>query len=366
MDHLNRLFAGAARWLHRHFLGCLIGSYLLAAFFPQPGRALRGIAWRDPDLLGEATTVTLPMVLLAGLLFNAGLGIKTAELRHLFRSPLALLAGLAANLVVPIAYIFLVVAGLALWHNPGEVQEILVGLALVASMPIAGSSTAWAQNADGDLALSLGLVLASTFLSPWTTPAVLAAVGQLAHGDSGHALHSLATYGTGSFLLGCVLLPALAGMLTRGAIGERRLAAAAPGLKLVNSVNLLVLNYANASVALPQTVADPDWDFLAVLLAIVVSLCVLAFAAGYGLAWLLRSGVAQRASLMFGLGLNNNGTGMVLAAAVLADYPRVMLPILFYNLVQHLVAGTADAALLREQPPPGGVLAGVSKDRLNE
>ncbi len=52
------------------------------------------------------------------------------------------------------------------WHNPDEVQNILVGLALVASMPIAGSSTAWSQNADGDMALSLGLVLGSTLLSP--------------------------------------------------------------------------------------------------------------------------------------------------------------------------------------------------------
>jgi hypothetical protein len=29
-----------------------------------------------------------------------------------------------------------------LWHNPREVQEILIGLALIASMPVAGSSTA--------------------------------------------------------------------------------------------------------------------------------------------------------------------------------------------------------------------------------
>jgi len=33
----------------------------------------------------------------------------------------------------------------------------------------------------------------------------------------------------------------------------------------------------------------------------------------------------------------------VLAAATLAAYPRVLLPIIFYNLVQHLVAGAASA-----------------------
>jgi len=39
------------------------------------------------------------------------------------------------------------------------------------------------------------------------------------------------------------------------------------------------------------------------------------------------------------LGMNNNGTGLVLASLVLVSYPRVMVPIIFYNLVQHLVAG---------------------------
>jgi BASS family bile acid:Na+ symporter len=59
---------------------------------------------------------------------------------------------------------------MAAWHSNGEVQNILVGLALVASMPIAGSSTAWSQNASGDVTLSFGLVLGSTLLSPLTTP----------------------------------------------------------------------------------------------------------------------------------------------------------------------------------------------------
>ena len=48
---------------------------------------------------------------------------------------------------------------------------------------------------------------------------------------------------------------------------------------------------------------------------------------------------AQEASLMYGLGMNNNGTGLVLASVSLAAYPQVMLPIIFYNLVQHVVAG---------------------------
>ena len=45
---------------------------------------------------------------------------------------------------------------------------------------------------------------------------------------------------------------------------------------------------------------------------------------------------------MFGLGMNNNGAGLVLASMALAHHPQVLLPIILYNLVQHLVAGFVD------------------------
>ena len=112
-----------------------------------------------------------------------------------------------------------------------------------------------------------------------------------------------------------------------------------------------MLNYSNASVSLPWTVADPDWDFLVLTLAMVVGLCVVAFGSGWSLARLLRADAAQRTSLMFGLGMNNNGTGLVLASVALADHPRALLPIIFYNLVQHLVAGGVDAFITRTSSP---------------
>jgi BASS family bile acid:Na+ symporter len=113
-----------------------------------------------------------------------------------------------------------------------------------------------------------------------------------------------------------------------------------PFIKLINAIVLLLLNYSNASVSLPQAVADRDLDFLVVTLGITTGLCFTAFASGYGLSRLFKVDEADRVSLMYGLGMNNNGTGLVLASLALASYPRVMVPIIFYNLVQHLVAGT--------------------------
>jgi BASS family bile acid:Na+ symporter len=369
MDGQEGPLARLSHVVHKQLLWLLLGSYAIAACAPAPGLWIRDVSLGEVALAGARTRVSLSMVMLGSLLLNAGLGVDPGKIRVLLRSPGLLGAGLAANLLIPIAFILGVTRVMAGWHNADEVQNILVGLALVASMPIAGSSTAWAQNADGELTLSLGMVLSSTLLSPLTTPLALHSVGLMTTGDYADDLHELAAGGTGTFLALCVLMPSLLGIGLRRALGEARTAAARPRLKLANSAVLLVLNYSNASVSLPQAVADPDPDFLAVTLAIVVGLCVLAFAAGWSVSRLLKATPAQRTSLMFGLGMNNNGTGLVLASMALVDHPRVMLPIISYNLVQHLVAGVVDRLVCRTPTlrlggtPGTGVVGGPAHAR---
>lgn len=331
------------RMLHDHFFPLLVGSYAIAAAWPGPGLRLRGIELGVVRLGGESMGLTLPAVMLGLLLLNAGLGVRLAALRGLLTRPAPLLAGLAANLLIPVAFIVVVARSLALWHNPDEVQVILVGLALVASMPIAGSSTAWAQNAEGDLALSLGLVVSSTILSPVATPWALRAVGGLTRGDYAAGLRGLAAHGSGLFLFACVLVPTAAGILLRLALGERRAAAVRPWLRAINAIDLLVLCYSNAAAALPRALSRPDWDFLAAIVTVTGSLCLVAFASGWALGRLLGLGGPARTSLMFGLGMNNNGTGLVLASIALADHPGVLLPVIAYNLIQQVVAASVGA-----------------------
>ena len=348
-------------WIHHRLIAFLIAAYALAAFAPGFGLRIRSgeVSGSFP---GEPNfAVSFPTILLALLLFNAGLGVEPTRLKGLFRRSRMLCVGLAANLLIPLGFILAVSVGMSLWHNSGEVQSILVGLALIASMPVAGSSTAWSQNTDGDMALSIGLVLGSTLLSPLTTPAILHSVGWVAEGDFSTRLHELAAGGTSRFLLVCVLLPSVAGIATRCFIGPVCHARFRPALKLINSIALLILCYSNAAVALPGTVANPDWDFLGVMLAIVLGLCVLGFAAGGAIARCSGADPGQRASLMFGLGMTNNGTGLVLAATSLLQVPDVMLPVIFYNLIQHLVAGAAARWVLSDaNAQPGAIAAGAS------
>jgi BASS family bile acid:Na+ symporter len=352
MEAREGVLARGAEFVHRHFLWLLVAAYTVAAVAPASGLWMRQVSFGEAGLFGLRTELSLPSVMLALLLLNAGLGLPPGRLRKFARNPLVLVAGLLANLVIPILFIFGMSQTLHAWHNPAEVQCIVVGLAMIASMPVAGSSTAWSQNSNGDLVLSLGLVLLSTCLSPLTTPAVLRAVGWVASGVYADALEELAAGGTSSFMLGFVLLPSFAGICARSAVGEKPLLRAKPVLKLANSANLLLLCYSNAAVALPEAATRPDWDFLAIMLVIVLGLCALGFFSGWVIARLLGADEARRTSLMFGLGMTNNGTGLVLAGTALAHLPRVMLPVIFYNLVQHVVAAVTDRLMCRTPTIP--------------
>lgn len=337
----GRRSGGLKEFVHHHFLWLLIGAYALAAHWPQLGETIRRVSVNPFD---SGLVLSLPMVLLGVLLFNAGLGADPSEFKLVLRHPRMLLLGVAANVLVPVAVLILLALGLRCWPDPDEAQCLLVGLAVVAAMPVAGSSTAWSQNASGSAALSLGLVITSTMLSPLTTPVTLAVLKPLTTGQYTDVMGQLSGSGTGLFLLACVAVPSLAGMACRFFVGER-LYSLKPALKLINSLVLLLLCYANSSSVLPLIFRAPDWDFLALCLVAVGILCVTAFTAGWGLARMLRAGKSQTRSLTFALGMNNNGTGIVLACTSLAAFPGAVLPVLIYNLVQHIVAGGVNRRL---------------------
>ncbi len=337
-------------FVHRFFLPLLLLSYVLAGLLPGFGLALREISFGSVDLPGMGkTNVSLSIAMLSFLLFNAGLGIRAKELLVLKRKPEMLLVGFVANILIPIILVIAIRGLIGFWHNQDELHNLLVGLALIIAMPIAGSSTAWSQNANGNLSLSLGLVLLSTILSPLTTPVVLHTFGYMTAGDYSEDLHEMAQQGTNAFLCLTVVLPSIAGMVAHYLLGERATLKLKPYLKLANFVVLLLLNYSNASTSLPAAFKTPDWDFLIFILAMTSLVCSAAFGTGWLVSRILRADKSDKAALMFSLGMNNNGTGLVLAATALADHPSVMLPMIFYTLVQQVTAAIVDWKMFKSE-----------------
>lgn len=345
---IHRSLLAVQRWQ----LCLLLCVYALAALLPGPGLRIRDVpAGSVPWFHGGSVRLSLPSMMLAFLLLNAGFGTQVQELKHLATRLRCLGFGLAASVLGPILFAFAVSLLLMFWHDE-ERQNILVGLALIGTMPIAGSSTAWSQNAGGNLSLSLGLVLVSTLGSPLLTPLGLCLVGYMAQGDYAEHLRELASQGSTAILIVTVVAPSLLGLLLQRVLGSRARLAVLPALKLLNLIDLLLLNYANASSALPQAFGHPDWIFLVITFLSTTSVCVLSFGLGRLVAHWARADSTDELSLMFGLGMSNTGTALVLASAALPEHPDVIVPIVFYTLVQQITAGVVDA---RRRPLAVGV-----------
>lgn len=323
------------RFLHHHLLGCLLAAYALAVIVPGPGVGLRTLS------LGRVVGIDLglPLLSLSFLLLSAGLGASVGELRGVLRRPRLLVAGLIGNSLVPMVVLVLLSLVLSLWQEPEESQVILVALALVGAMPIAGSSTTWAQNTEGNVSLSLSLVLLSTLLSPLMLPLFLRAASRLTTGVYTTDLEILAQAGGGAFLVLSVVIPSCLGLLVRWWLGAARLRPWMPWIKVIALLDLLFLNYANAALSLPQVFAFPDYDFLLIILVVTGMMCLTGYWAGWHLPRWLGGGRPEQTSMSFAMGMSNNGTGLVLASTFVPQHALLLLPLILFNLLQQVVAG---------------------------
>jgi predicted Na+-dependent transporter len=286
--------------------------------------------------------VTIQLMLLALMLFCAALLTDFAQVRVVLRHPWILAAALVAVWLGP--SLLVLTAG---WVVPQLVDEaasagLLVGLVLVASMPVANSSVGWVQNGGGNLALGLALVVMSISLSPWATPGLLALLGQSLTPEAQAECERLVNHFSGWFFVVWVLLPTATGLACRYLVSPRRVARAAGWAILASAAALLLLNYINSAYALPKAARAP-----LPLVGVTVVLAVLLGAVGLGLAWLLarvlRLSNETRAALYFGLSMKHTGLALLLADAVLREKPLAILLIVMATLAQHVLAGLVQA-----------------------
>jgi predicted Na+-dependent transporter len=143
---------------------------------------------------------------------------------------------------------------------------------------------------------------------------------------------------SGLFFIVWVILPTLAGFLARIALTPERVAAAQAWLNLASASSLLLLNYINSALALPEIRQSPA-PLLAATALFAALLSVVGLVAGWLIAWLMRMKPETRIALMFGLSMKHTGLALILAGAVLANAPIATLMIVLATLMQHLLAG---------------------------
>src|SRR5438874_1831090 len=83
MDGYQEPLATLSHFVHKHFLWLMMGSYTVAAWSPSLGLSIRDVSIGEFALSGAKTRFSLPMLMLAFLLLNAGLGVKVGNIREM-------------------------------------------------------------------------------------------------------------------------------------------------------------------------------------------------------------------------------------------------------------------------------------------
>lgn len=328
------MHTNAASWL-RHRLGrAVVLSYALALILPAPGLWLR----RPQPLPPSHLTVHTAPLLLSLVLFSAGLQVPVRALGALLRHPKALLAGLVLHLAIPLTVVPFVAFLLRSTPDADGGSGLLTAMILVVAMPVAAGATVWTDKGEGDQPTMVGLVLASTLLSPLTTPVLLAALSPLLSGGYARTLAATGRLAQGGFALTAVVLPCAAGLLGALVLPARRLGRLITTVAPSAMAGSLVLTYVNASGALGSVLTRPRPLLFAAALAVAALVCLLSFVLGRVAARLLRLEAATASSLTLACGMNNSSASAVLITASLPDKPHLLLPVLAYGLLQKTAA----------------------------
>jgi BASS family bile acid:Na+ symporter len=282
--------------------------------------------------------LSLPLALLALMLFSAALLTDLSQIPSVWKQPVLLWVALLAVWIGPA--LLVVVAGYVIpWVVSGpETTGLLVGMALVAAMPVANSSVGWTQNADGNLALSLSLVVLSISLSPVVTPTMLSVLGMSLSPEEQNYCAALVNRFSGLFFIVWVVLPTSVGFACRYLAGPGRIARMTSWTTLISAMALLVLNYINSALALPEMYDSPA-SLLGTALLLAGGLSLVGLAVGWCLSLGLTLPAETQAALLFGLSMKHTGLALILAGAVLANQPLAILVIVLATFLQHLLAG---------------------------
>ncbi len=330
--------SGLTRLLSLNFIWLLLACYVCAVFSPSAGNWIRETVVVDNLLFGKPFTV--PLLLLSVLFFNIGIDLAG----HGFKSKAS---GSSVGVVVVGSWLIPV---LLLWAArplfahvlPETGRELYLGLVLVAAMPIANSSTAWRDNLGGDVGHSVLSLIWSTLLAPFVSVMIVTLLWL--DGSMGANLRETLSLRILAGLMGCVVVPIALGALfsrLRRKANTQEAATTSDLTKLINMSILLVLNYSNGALALPQAFGEQRYGQILLAFACVTTMC-----AGMLLAAKLISRwqkwpreVAKSAAL--GMSMKNTGTALVLGGSVLAPGSMAILIIVSYTLVQHLLVSAS-------------------------
>jgi BASS family bile acid:Na+ symporter len=258
--------------------------------------------------------------LFAWITFVMALSCKVADLQTTFRRPtLMLIILLLAHLVAP----WIVYKLGAFWFGAGS--PYIIGMVLFAAIPLGVSSIIWVGLSNGNVALTLALVVIDTLFSPLILPAVLAQFfGARLDFEYWQLFRDLSLM---------IVLPTTFGVLvnhwTKGSFREKIHPYATPSTKLAFML-VVMINVAAITPFMSELRAD-----LLKLVPVTLLVVVICYGLGF-LACLLPGRRSQITTLPYLAGMRNISLGIVVGLQYFG--PLAAVPVVLSILIQQPMA----------------------------
>ena len=267
--------------------------------------------------------ILIVLPILAVLMFDLGLVLTAGDFSRVLRRPKAAGVALLGQIVL------LPLLAWALARGFGLPPVFVIGVVLIACCPGGSSSNVFSRLAGGDVALSVTLTAASSIITLFTLPLVMAYVTQAVGASAGISLP------VGNLLkqnLLLMLLPVVLGMLTRHFFPGFAKSADRVLSKTVFPA-LLVL----VSVFYIQHRATIR-DNLGAVAVCATALIVLAACGAAVLARLFRLEGRQRRTVVIEVGMQNAAQAIAVASSpFIFNNNAIAIPAILYSLMMNVV-----------------------------
>lgn len=257
----------------------------------------------------------------AFMTFTGALKSRFRDVANVFKSPGPLLMVMALlHLIIPG-----IVCGVGNLVFPDN-SNLVTGMVLEFSVPTAVSALMWVMIYNGNLAISLALVVVDTVLAPVIIPVTLRIfVGSRVHIDMTDMICRL---------IFMVALPAIFAMTLNQLTGDRVKESWPSRLAPFSKLALIFVVASNSSGVAPY-VRHMNQERVEVAVFMFL-LAAGGYASGLVIGRLFRQDRETQISMMYGAGMRNISTGAVIATT---SFPgEVLFPVLIATLFQQMLA----------------------------
>src|SRR5690606_9585819 len=312
----------------RYLLLWLILLSLLAFYWPQ-----WGVPAADPFVMTKTWGLLMPMIAVA--MFAIGCLLPREEVRQVARLWPAVLGGTAVQYsAMP----------LLAWSIGNAMQlepALLTGVIMVGCVPGAMASNVLTLTARGNVSYSVSLTTSANLFSPLVVPFVLAA----ALGVSGGLPQQLDKLQVFRELILSVVGPVLAGYLLCNASDRLAGLMSRIGPWIANGTIFWIIAVVVGLYRDKLGSATPP------LLAALLLINLLGYAAGWFGGSAMRLPTAMRRALTLEVGMQNAGLGTGLVLTLFPDQPAAAIPTAAYTF-GCMFTGTVLAQIWSRQPAP--------------